>query len=403
MKMNINKAIEKIQDETVSYKETHPYYGLKDERGWLTRYPREDLVISREDMSVFLNAGGRLDSQGTWGANPYYGFGSLPAKKAAEFMLAAHCQRWDNVPGSWEWFTVSDSCTFRDYLKLCKGSQMKFELNKYSIATNASLFTLANKDYDWLYRKIAAEFSFDNQAHMKWAKYNYDVFTKLKPFGNKQFIKIAADHEKYEWRREIASAVRCKGRSTMKNDKMVSYSISTPDVYRNHGFFKSVGCINYKLRVFTTSQGVVAEGRKFLHLREKCGGTTSSKHRIKKFGVFSAAKINLRYFVWETKAGFVSHIEEIDFKYALSEVKRKVYGREEMEKLLSKGILTFRVFKKMTSSCIEGTKRWLMENAKHLHNLLSGFNSWEEVFTDEIADIKFQMTPEFIESIKFRF
>jgi len=424
MKLNINKAIEKIQDETVSYKETHPYYGLKDERGWLTRYPREDLVISLEDMSVFLNAGGRLDSCSTWGVNPYEGFQGLSPEKAAEFMLAAHCQRWDNVPFPSVLFEVHESCTFSDYLNLCKGARMKEELIRYNIEAEASLFTLANKDRAWFDRKIAAAFDFDNPFHMDWFRLQNLSHIKV---GNKQFLKMAADHEKYEWRKR-RNPVIYPSVIIGRTKKLIAAF-----VHKNHLFdcylqLKTVGCTLIKAPVrhrVSIGRVVITPKKAFLTHKKSfkmVGGLDGRVHgvetinaidaeeiipvSIKQFGmtVFSFCNLEGKYFVWETERGFESHIEADTLRAAHTICMEKRNKREEMKNVLEKGIVSFRTFRAMTRSCLEGTLTWLWENSyNHLHNLLSGFNSWEEVFTDEIADIKFQMTPEFMESIKFRF
>ena len=71
MKLNIVKVMEQVQAEKFTNKELHPYYGLADSRGWLTRYPKEGLRISAEDMAVFIKNGGSLDSEGVYGVNPY--------------------------------------------------------------------------------------------------------------------------------------------------------------------------------------------------------------------------------------------------------------------------------------------------------------------------------------------
>ena len=405
--MNINKAIEEINAEKVSYKETHPYYGLKDERGWLTRYPREELAITREDMRVFLNAGGNLDSHGVYGVNPYEGFEGLTPEKAAKFQQAAWEQRWDNVPTRYNnLFTVNDDCSFNDYLLLNCGAEMLNELNRHNIETNASLFTLARKvkchqhasESKWLHRKIAANFNFKNKAHMEWAKYNDDILHHLAPYGNERFVKIVSDQKKFKQRQEL----NCysEGKLNIISDRLIAWSLKNS---RWRGEYKSLSGTRWDYKFSYTSLGTCVLGRKFLHLKSKYDSSVSSV-RVRKFGQFSAAKINHQYFVWVTSEGFESHVECFSLKSGLKTLKEKLSKREERENILERGIISFRSFSAMTSSCLEGTLSWLWDNSyNHLYNLISGFDTWEEVFATDVADLKFEMTPEFMESIKFRF
>jgi hypothetical protein len=204
-KLNLVNAINQLQEERVPAVAEHIYYGLKDSRGWLTRYPEVDtegygsgFAISRADMIEFLAAGGRLDRMGTWGVNPYRGFEGLSPSKAAEFLLAAHCQRWDNVPVAYGTeFEVSESCTFYHYLKLQKGAEVKHELSCYGIESNASLFTLASKPRSWVDRKIASNFVF-NHLFMNWSN-DLVIQGELRKIsgGNAAFTKYVKDRNKY--------------------------------------------------------------------------------------------------------------------------------------------------------------------------------------------------------------
>lgn len=47
----------------------NPYWGLKDNRGWLSRYPLAEMPTVRWALA-FLKAGGSFDSCGSWGATP---------------------------------------------------------------------------------------------------------------------------------------------------------------------------------------------------------------------------------------------------------------------------------------------------------------------------------------------
>lgn len=397
--------MEQINEEKFSNLELHPYYGLADKNGCLTRYPKEGLKISASDMAVFVNNGGSLDSCGVYGVSPYEGFEGLSPLKAAEFQRAAWGQRWDNVPTYHaNLITVNDDCSFSDYLMLHCGAGMLAKLNEYGIKTNASLFTLARKvpcyahpsESKWLHRKIAANFSFKNKAHMDWASNWRNELHKFASHGNRSFQKLVKDDKKYEESKKKYRWFREE--NYLKNDKLIAYCLNKPGY---PGEYTTIKGVYRRFKIYYTSFGRMAVGRKFLHCKSE--GVVYSG-RIKKFGQFSAAKVNKKYFIWVTQEGFETHIEDYFFKKGLQKLQEKLSKSEEKNNILERGIISFRSFRQMTSSCLEGTKSWLWDNGYyHFYNLLSEFDTWSEVFATDVADIKFEMTPEFMESIKFRF
>ncbi len=62
--VEIARAIQKGE------KGQHPYYGIRDSRGWLTRYRPEYCKIDRSWVESFVAHGGQFDSCGVWGINP---------------------------------------------------------------------------------------------------------------------------------------------------------------------------------------------------------------------------------------------------------------------------------------------------------------------------------------------
>jgi hypothetical protein len=124
--------------------------------------------------------------------------------------------------------------------------------------------------------------------------------------------------------------------------------------------------------------------------------------RVRQVGVYSVCKIEKVFFVWVTAQGFASHIEGYNLKDIFAKLAKKLLKEEEIEEAL-KGNLNFKTFHKLTHSCLSGTRNFLYSQARHLYNLLAPFGSWEDVLKSDVGTIKFQLTPEFMESIKFRF
>lgn len=52
--------VNQIQEETPSWWMKHEFGGMKDQRGWLTRFPESEHeeFVTRQEMNAFLNAGG---------------------------------------------------------------------------------------------------------------------------------------------------------------------------------------------------------------------------------------------------------------------------------------------------------------------------------------------------------
>lgn len=70
-KLNIVKAINSLKEESLTPKMLHPLYGLKDSKGWLTRYPVEGFFLDTSVIREYLSGGGHFDSCGVWGLSPY--------------------------------------------------------------------------------------------------------------------------------------------------------------------------------------------------------------------------------------------------------------------------------------------------------------------------------------------
>jgi hypothetical protein len=401
MRLNIVSTLNQVAIETPSEQEiaqnhklSHPYYGLRDGKGWLTRFPKEGLILSREWIETFLQCGGKLDSNGVWGASPYYSCELNPVK-AAEFFLAAHCQRWDNVECGWaKYFQVNDDCSFADFRRLCKGASVKERLNSFGIETNLSLFSLARKSEEWVNTQIANHFQF-TEKFRNWGEYELEIKST-----NPNWIKFQRDNEKYMYRRDL------KYHTPKPLLKVVSLRMLKECALGTWGKYKSYQAQSVRTSVgyiyFTETHLVVnnLNNESYAYYPRWKQGFHSTK--IRQIGRYSVAVICGTAFGWVTSHGFRSHIEGYSIKEVIEKIAERIAYSDKKEEAL-KGVLSFRLFRELTNSCLAGTRSFLSEHAPFLYNLLQPFYNWDDVLESDIADIIFELTPEFMESIKFRF
>lgn len=69
-KVNLTKALSAVREEMVQVADLHPYAGIVDGRGPLTRYHSSTCQAPAWWIEEFVAAGGGLDSNGVWGLSP---------------------------------------------------------------------------------------------------------------------------------------------------------------------------------------------------------------------------------------------------------------------------------------------------------------------------------------------
>lgn len=139
-KVNIEKALSAVQEEMVQVNDLHPYAGVSDGRGPLTRYHSSVCQAPAWWIQDFIAAGGGLDSQGVWGLSPgparkhyndpeYRVWDHLDATTVANLGLShPGTPRWDYVINDLAelarfGFRVDSGITYKDLQVLLRGSR----------------------------------------------------------------------------------------------------------------------------------------------------------------------------------------------------------------------------------------------------------------------------------------
>jgi len=415
--MNLVKALNQVQEESFTSKELHPYYGIRDSRGWLTRYPERDedlnlFIYSPEWMREFISLGGTLDSNGVWGLNPYgehtykegktaYVHCGLTPQQAASFLSQSYDCRWDNLGlmprGAYE---VHSDCDYTTFKVLQRGQERKLCWKQRGLdLSDYSLLSLGWKKENWFWKKFAREFTFANEEMKEFVLEGMFYFDNLvlatKNVASKDMFKFIEDWERHTSKPQIEE--EGSSRPTPNTIFGVMVLLKLP-YYSNK--------TKYKLWLEHTSVGYVCITDKHIHLtdskkRYRSGENKMLKsYRIRTVGAYKVCKIGNIVFVWE--GDFSSHVEANTVRNGIETLVRKKTKSEEKKRAM-KGFLTFRTWKEFTSSCLAGTKSFLQDEAPFLERLLKEFNSWEEVLDSDIADLEFQLTPSFMEGVLHRF
>lgn len=400
-------ALNQIQEESFSEKElgllNHPYYGLRDNRGWLTRYPKEGLAYSSEWVEAFIDNGGNFDHCGVWGVDPYTRDNNLSPAKAAEFLQLAHCNRWDNVPNNFGKFEVSENCSFENYVRLCRGQYLKTYLEKFGIETKASLFTLANKNSKWVDTQIAKNFKFSSES-IQWIRRNYWELCEDGIVGNNAYYKCITDTRKFFHNREKKNQVR-RGKFKVRTFRTLKHACNL-DRYLDYVIELGGKLYDLPQRNHTTEGTIVSLKGKLIKVSEKNYGNKPfnmyKEFPVHETGKYRVALIGKTYFMWEKDRDFSSHIEGKSIQVCLSKLMDRQTKSEMKEKAL-KGCLSLASFRRLTGSCLAGTKTFLYVAAPFVYRLIQDFDSWDSLLKSDISLIEFQVTPEFMAKISHRF
>lgn len=431
-KLNVVQVLNQLVEESVNpnsiVKELHPYYGLKDSKGWLTRYPVEDDMLPAQWVAEYVNAGGNLDSEGCWGVSPYAnGYNrmnpSVTGSMAARLISEAHMNRWDNVPMIWnEEVVYSEDISLQDMQRICTGFYTRQHLAHYGIETSHSLISLGWKDDAWFERTVARHFSFSNPTHIEWGK---GIMSRLQEWEEADVRDMHPDtiweYENMSFPSE-GSADWIKFQSDWTGREAVSTSTNHQHVkiqtrfgleYSLRNSWRVTGnllCMN-RWGVSTT------QGHLYLTQNHLCKGDVGTAaqrdagfvegitqtFRIRQIGEYNVCKVNSTCFAWEVGRSLDTHIEGDTMREAIGKLISRKIKADEMSAILDEGRLTLRQFHNYTSSCFPGTLNFLWGHAPHIARFVDDYSSWSEVMNSDLADVEWNLTKEFMASIKHRF
>ena len=432
---SMTSLVEGANAEKLTYVMTHPYYGLRDSQGWLTRYPADQVVWSRGQVKSYLSGGASFDSCEVWGCDPT---SEAPSNWVGKLHILS---RLIKAYGRWDWlpiyrgeeaFPLHESIDLTSYFRLCVGYDLKLTLEYFGVQVNNSLFTLAKADEKWIARKIQKHSSFESIVNAL-KNDSYRFYFKNEPITLDGMLNVTDsknDNSAFAYARKCRFAYRLKNllRKPMrhvgytkeiqsKRLANINYKSSTRSLYASHrnkrlGVFYATNLKSY----YTSVGSVNCDGRNVYVSKDEgghCYINGQVKYTAKTVNDLNVLKIKNVWFVWNPMFGFEDHVESNDsLQVALTTYRIKRTSNQEKEEILRSGVITLRQFRLLTGSCFPGTLNFLRDNMPHIARLLEPFQDsdrngygyqWRNVLASDLADVEWHLSEEAIDKIRHRF
>lgn len=404
--------------ETVSAaKAAHPYYGLKDSMGWLTRYPapsqESDSFIDKEWVRSFVANGGNFDSNGHRGLCPY---NSSYSPTKVEEICPVQYGRWvkltgrgDDCFGQTYWSVYSSRYEYATSLFTVCNNVPSF-LAQFSISETCDAKSLAIAFRGHLISLLFAECGIECKLSFltlgRWSQSKVDslVLAKGVPASAEVWSSFAnglARAEKVELGMTLSPALqyalKCGlnrvGRRKQDNEihhnsvverKRQPRNTAAANLLLKHGAgrFSQNWLVNSS-HIIITNAGSCHEfrdGSVAICRGAKC----TTFDTVVTDGIATATVIgwgnNLYHFAWIISAGFkASHMESTD---SVQDALRKLAKRKNIHS----GLISLNDVRNDKSGtlgyCITGSKSFLRKAMPHIYNLISEYHNWSDVPAD---------------------
>lgn len=377
----INAAIQELKTELTPIKSLHPLYGMRDGKGYLTRYPitnpftedvSEESFLPKEWIESFISCGGTFDVNSVYGPSPYTkSYTSWVARFPASQIASWQKEAWriDFLPDTRpveKYFTISEDCDVKTLYKLSKGAEVREDFERWGIPCEGR--------NSWWFVRQWFRFSSDgaplsqNPLYFEWLTAQATkVFPKWRDYykfgeigSNPVSKKLSVDYAKYCVRIDSARDVsRCRKMA-------VSRVVTTSTAYTVKG--AEYLCKKGYCTAWRTSEGLVKVV--LLHSGEEVIFTDNNvRVTPRNIAGVKVAKVSKTAFAWEKK--FSDHAEGLSIKAAVD----TLLGRVGINTLS----VSFSMVRKAKGYCLPGTKQWLQGRFSHLYNLLAPYKTWEEV------------------------
>ena len=408
----MSSLVEKANEERLTYIMQHPYYGLRDQGGWLTRYPMDQCVWSRSEVKSYLSGGASFDSCEVWGCDPTR---PIPAgwenKLNILSRLIKSYGRFDFLPIYPGTFSINESIDLTSYFRLCRGQVVKEYLESWGVEVTNSLFTLAKANDAWLARKIQKHCTregvikhLDGSIHY----YNFIGFEGVNRLTNSE-----DDNVNFAYGRTCLYKHKCRLHLRPENRRRYNYisvkseRLAMINIKYGNRFSKSHYNDGLKTEYHTPHKYYntsVSEGI-YVNKDEIIVGGNKLVIAKKVSGLY-IARVENTLFVWNPEKGFEDHVECGALAGIRPAIKRYQTIRKatvRKEEILRTGVLTLREFRILTGSCFAGTMSFLYANMPHIARLLEDFYGWHDALASEVADVEWHLSEEAMNSIRHRF
>jgi hypothetical protein len=150
-KLNLVSTLNQMREESLSNVECHPYYGLKDNKGWLTRYPEESCLLSYQWMREFVFHSGSCDSYSVYGIAPHHDWLEEWSPRVIAMLLQIE-GRWDNVVSlsrlTKAGIEIDESISYQDLRVLVRGYRYMELLWDFGFKAPHPVMTMGHK-FSW--------------------------------------------------------------------------------------------------------------------------------------------------------------------------------------------------------------------------------------------------------------
>lgn len=372
IRQEINFSLE-TANEIKNISNRHPYWGLYDSRGWLSRYPNSEvnpLGMSREVVKALVKEGMGLDSMGHYGLTPYteeYEGLSLDALREG---IRDYITLFDE--GKWNYnYAVpalgADAPT-RDELEL-------------AYVFGLSIKTVTDR-YNWLGRYVTHHVL--KQGVNPFLLTRKEVLTFILKEG---LIDTISPYS--EGRGVKGALITRKGwhRITLYQRDVNHLNLDMKYIQKVKEERSLVWNLNrYPVRVeHTTSIGEVIISP--LETRAMIKATREVV-KVKKIGEFNALNLKGVYFMWKEGSSFFYHVEGRSLKECLN----KLQAREALD---YNSLSLFKI-RFGANFCWAGVKSFLKDRLPRFYEVVEEFTSWDEV-PDPIMELRMAVDPDTFE------
>lgn len=404
----------------------HPWYGLKDNKGWLTRYPNTvdnygNKLISREWIEEFLLLGGSIDGCAVWGIDPNASWVEVQSPAAIVNLLnLEHNHRWDNISTAVRYVSqagliISDDINWASWKALALGQQRQHTCSLAGITTNLTVMQLGwmkNSKWEFFVAQNATKFPAKSKYNNIEISYGYLFGVSLKGMEelydsdkeehylsgfddsqvtNPVWLKAKRDYLKYQQRRTIYRQV-AYSTHVLHSEKVFAKIAKTHYLdlrIANHAKFRRM---YNKINRSITTAGIILHSGNLVYLQTE----TSVRNKflkVRKVGLYNVASatyavqkgsfdVEYKKVVFAWTDSFQNHAEGSSVKEAIT----KLEGRSRIKGL----IMSLNDIRNNANFCFAGTKQFLANRMRHVYELVKGFSSWNEV-PEEIVNIQWEL------------
>lgn len=409
-KLNIVTVLNQIVEETPNRAEMHPYYGLRDARGWMTRYVtaeeiKEDCLytslISAEWIQNYIKECKKLqiqpsfDAMGCYGPSPYFEWlENHSPKLIAKLVAVAHENRFDNVPHlgymAEDGVVINPEITLEDLRILLSGYE-KFRLLGF---WRHPIMTLGRKSWYWVGQELAkhhiqdlAKHHEEVMSHLHILYYGDEEDFLIHNLGYRSEINkhpniVNALFTKPQKRKRIKAMMnkrRSKNFYRRKKYSSIYFQLlakyrSKADVMRVYRKSSNVECITVSYGEILYNQDTQTP---ILFLDYKEGMEVL---RTKKYAGLNTVSLPKRYLVY--RDCFLEHVEADKLRDAVNRFNSRY--RVKGNTMSLRDVVNARHF------CFRGTLRFLKDKMPHVARLIEPYAAWNQV-PAEIMDIQWSL------------